>query len=194
MQDERMKSFILVGGTALSLQLGHRVSLDLDLFSAEPFEAGELSEYMTFEYHFTPDYLSRHTVRGEIDGIKVDCITHQYPWLKPPVMAESIRLAHILDIAAMKLNAIAGNGTRIKDFIDIAYMSAYLSLDEMLHAYSQKYTANRLIPLKSIMYWKDINFTEPIKMISSKTFLWEKIEQRIKDMQRQPQRVFPELS
>ena len=118
MADKRLEGFVLVGGTALSLQMGHRVSVDLDLFVNRDFEAEELREYLERTYHLQTDYLAFATVKGEIDGVQVDCIAHSYPWIGPFVEEDGIRLASMEDICAMKLNAIAGNGTRIKDFID----------------------------------------------------------------------------
>ena len=103
---------------------------------------------------------------------------------------EGIRLASPLDIAAMKLNAIAGNGTRIKDFIDIAYLSTLFSLKEMLDAYERKYKASIIMPLKALKFWDDINFDEPIKMLHSSSFKWKKIEKRLLEMQRFPNKRF----
>ncbi len=62
-----------------------------------------------------------------------------------------MRLASLEDIAAMKLNAIVSNGTRLKDFIDITYLSCYLSLKEMLDAYETKYIVRN--PLVIINLW-----------------------------------------
>lgn len=90
----------------------------------------------------------------------------------------------------MKLNAIAGNGTRIKDFIDLAYLSTLLSLGEMLEAYEHKYKANVIMPLKALTYWEDINFDEPIRMLGSAPFKWKKIEKRLLQMQNYPQKRF----
>ena len=193
MQDNYLKDFILVGGTSLSLQLGHRISIDLDLFSVTPFNEVDLSSYLTIQYGLELDFISRCTVKGEIQGVQIDCIAHQYPWIKQYTEEKKIRLASVNDISAMKLNAIAGNGSRIKDFIDIAYLSSLLSFTDMLHAYEQKYRANTIIPLKAITYWDDINFSEPIKMLDAKAFQWKKIEKRLLQMQQRPHAIFPAL-
>lgn len=98
MGNQRMKDFILVGGTALALQLGHRISVDLDLFSTEAFNETILSDYLHKEYHFALDFISKNTLKGEIDGVQIDCIAHQYPWVDSPVQKEGIRLAGYPDI------------------------------------------------------------------------------------------------
>jgi hypothetical protein len=85
-------------------------------------------------------------------------------------------MASLEDIAAMKLNAIAGNGTRVKDFVDIAYLSEVLSLNQMLEAYSKKYsTRNPFIPLKALSYFNDINYDEPVHLTTGK-LQWSVIE------------------
>ena len=193
MNDKALNDFILVGGTALTLQLGHRISIDIDLFSSTSFNENELADYLRIKYQFELDFISKNTLKGEIDGVQLDCIAHLYPWINSPSMEENIRLASFCDIAAMKLNAIAGDGTRIKDFIDIAYLSGKISLSKMLNGYELKYNANPLIPVKAITYFDDINFNEPIRMAQNPKLNWRKIEKRLKSMQNYPNRVFQSL-
>ena len=163
MSDEHLQGFVLVGGTSLALQMGHRISVDLDLFTENEFGADGLREYLERNYHLQTDYLAFATVKGEIDGVQVDCIAHAYPWLKPFVLEEGIRLASLEDVCAMKLNAIAGNGTRIKDFVDVAYLSSSFSLQQMLDFYEEKYNANPLMPLKGIAHDRRRNQSKEIR-------------------------------
>jgi hypothetical protein len=193
MDDEHFKDFVLVGGTALALQLGHRISIDIDLFSSASFNENELAEYLRTKYSFKLDFISNNTLKGEIEGVQIDCIAHQYPWINTFSLEENIRLASLDDIAAMKLNAIAGNGTRIKDFIDIAYLSSKISLKKMLEAYELKYNANPIIPIKALDYFDDLNFNEPIKMAHDSKFNWMRIEKRLKIMQDYPDKIYPAL-
>ena len=193
MGDERLQGFALVGGTSLALQMGHRISVDLDLFTEKEFEADELREYLERYYHLQTDYLAFATVKGEVEGVQVDCIAHAYPWLKPFAVEEGVRLASLEDICAMKLNAIAGNGTRIKDFVDVAHLSSRFSLEQMLKFYEEKYHANPLMPLKGIVYFADINKNAPVKMANGKPLDWKSIEKRLLAMEKFPQKVFPQL-
>lgn len=194
MDDPELQSFVLVGGTSLALQIGHRVSVDLDLFSISSFEEIALNQYLIDRYGFETDFLARSTVKGEIEGVQIDCLSHAYPLVGEMNVYEAIRLASLQDIAAMKLNAISGNGTRIKDFIDIAYMAEYMSLNEMLESYQSKYkTMNVLIPVKALTFFDEINFKEPIKMLSAKKFNWKRIEKRLFEMLKKPEALFPRL-
>jgi hypothetical protein len=190
MADASFSNFILVGGTALALQIGHRISIDLDLFSSQPFNSNDLANYLSTNYGFELDFISTNTLKGEINGVQVDCIAHQYPWIANSIEIGDIRLASLMDIAAMKLNVISGNGTRIKDFIDIAYLSTKISFNQMLEAYQNKYKSNSVIPLKAIVFYNDINFNEPIKMAENKHFKWEEIEKRLRLMHKFPDKVF----
>ena len=190
MLDGHLKDFFLVGGTALALQIGHRISIDIDLFSTSPFDLGDMLPHMEANYPFRLDFESRNTLKGEAGGIKVDLITHAYPLVSPLVVMEGVRMASMGDIAAMKLNAIAGNGTRLKDFIDIAYLSTHLSLHEMVGAYEKKYASrNPAIVVKALDYHRDINFNEKVNMIDG-GLEWKDIEARLKLMTLHPQQVF----
>ena len=122
-QEEMLSSFSLAGGTALALYLGHRMSVDLDLFTPLPFNAVVLKDFLENKYGFRTDFMEKNTLKGSIEGVKIDCITHGYGLLEKPCLEEGIRLYSMKDIIAMKLSAIADNGSRLKDFIDIASLS-----------------------------------------------------------------------
>lgn len=114
--------------------------------------------FMEEEKGFKLNYLNKNTIKGEINGVQIYLITHSYPLVKDLTNIESIRMAGIPHIAAMKLNAIVGNETRLKDFIDIAFLSSFLYLYQMLEAYEIKYkTRNSVTVLKSLDFHEDIN-------------------------------------
>ena len=96
----------------------------------------------------------------------------------------------IPDIIAMKLSAIAQNGTRIKDFIDIATLSRRYSLEEMLQFYTDKFpNANVMMPVKSLIYFGEIDFNESVVMTTG-PFVWEKVTVRLMQMVKNPQKKF----
>lgn len=194
MRDEYLSNFFLVGGTALSLCIGHRISIDLDLFSDKSFDAEILRTHLTNSYNFSTDFQQKNTLKGFIKNVKVDIISHEYQLVKPLRVIEEIRMAHLLDIASMKLNAIIGNGSRLKDFIDITHLSSLYSLEEMMEAFSTKYPhANPIIIPKAILYHNDIDFTDPIQLIDDKPFKFSVIEQRLIEMVKKPAQIFPEI-
>jgi hypothetical protein len=192
MKDECLKGFFLVGGTALALQLGHRISIDLDFFSLQSFDKQSLLLHLENKYGFQLAYEANNTLKGEISHVQVDLITHNYPLVKSLNEIESIRMASSEDIAAMKLNAISGDGTRLKDFIDIAYLSSSITLAVMVDAYETKYKSrNPTMVVKALNYHHDINFREQIEMLDGK-YNWKQIEQRITEMTKHPHQLFTE--
>ena len=165
--DPQLNDFLLVGGTALALQIGHRFSVDLDLFTAEAFAEQSLLDHLNQRYAFRSGMTRKGTLVGTIDGVKTDFITHAYRWVEPPLQREGLRLASLQDIAAMKLNAISVSGERIKDYIDLYYLLERFSLEEMVRFYQIKYPqSNRLIPLRAITYLEDIDpAIDPVIMV-----------------------------
>lgn len=135
--EELLKGFYLAGGTSLSLQIGHRISVDLDLFSTDDFAVEEMLEFLESNYNFASFYTSKNTIRGSIDEIKIDIISHKYPLVEPPVFREGVALISIKDISAMKLNAIALDGTRSKDFVDLYFLLKQFSIEEILGFYQK---------------------------------------------------------
>jgi hypothetical protein len=194
MQDETFNGFNLAGGTALALYLGHRKSIDLDIFTPNDFDAKHLEEYLIDKYDFKSSYLEKNTLKGTIEDVNVDCITYNYPYIEPPFQSEeNVRLYSIKDITAMKLSVIADNGTRIKDFIDIAYLSSELSLEEMIKAYEEKFpNSNPIRPFRGLTYFQDINFKEPVQLING-PLKWNVVERRLHDMVKKTKTIFPKL-
>ncbi len=183
-------SFNLVGGTALALQIGHRLSIDLDFFSSAPFNTAQLIEHLVQNYDFNLSSVYENTVLGFIGQVKVDFITHAYPPIDEPLLEEGVRLATTLDISAMKLNAIVNSGQRLKDFIDVYYLLACHSLKDMLEAYSKKYShSNPIVALKALTYFDDIDpKVDPPKM-KDKIPLPE-IKKRILNAVASPDQIF----
>ncbi len=164
-----LKDFHLAGGTSLALQIGHRISIDLDLFSQNDFDTNYLLEQLEQNFGFRLDYAAINTLKGSINDIKIDFVSHKYPFVKPPLEIEQISIFSIEDIAAMKLNAIAGNGTRSKDFIDIYFILKQYSVNEILEFYRIKYkTRNLMHIVKSLIYFEEINVQDwPVMILEN---------------------------
>lgn len=153
MQTDLLSRHRLVGGTALSLYLGHRISVDIDLFTDEPY--GSI-DYTAIEEHLKNTFpfmeKSNHELIGmgcsyligehEENSIKLD-IYYTDEFITPPLVIEGIRMASIEEIAAMKMD-IVHRGGRKKDFWDIHEMLDHLSLRQMLDLHKQRhpYTHN----------------------------------------------------
>jgi predicted nucleotidyltransferase component of viral defense system len=189
--DEFCQDFFLVGGTALALQMGHRFSIDLDLFSQKEFDNQLLEQHLQNKYNFTSDYIAKNTLKGFVTDVKIDFITHSYPLIHPIMIIDDIRIASLEDIGAMKLNAIAHNGTRQKDFFDLFFLLEKHPLHTFLEAYRFKYPqSNPLIALKALSYFEDIDF-ETEKPILRKKITFNTIKKRLVDAVKQPMRKYP---
>lgn len=170
----------LVGGTALALQLGHRISVDLDIFGKWDYSLDLLGKFSaigsTNKESGTPDGKMAFFY---IDDIKVDCVAYDmYEWLEPPIEEDGIRLAGIKDIGAMKVNAIVNRGTR-KDFVDMARLLQDNSLDEILLWYRAKYPdANLALALRSLSYFVDAETMPMPRMLVP--FDWNDAKDRIR--------------
>jgi transposase len=185
-----LKDFYLVGGTTLALLLGHRNSIDIDLFSVNNFEPVEIMEMLSGRYNVLPTTIRKNTLLSKVNDIKVDFISHPYKIIKPIIIEENISMLSLEDISAMKLNAIINSGQRIKDFIDIYFLLEHFSIDQMLYFYQEKYLVkNDFIPLKALTYFDDIDLQiDPPKLL--KPLPLKIIQQRIIEGVKHPNKIF----
>ena len=156
MQQPLLRQMRLVGGTSLALQYGHRRSVDLDLFGTTTENIEELADMM----HQCAD----HIVRGHctkriktffLNNIKVDVVNYDYKWIDEVIEENELRLASPKDIAAMKVNAVMGRGTK-KDFIDVYFLLKHFSFKDIMNFYMQKYTdGSEYRALLSMTYFAD---------------------------------------
>ena len=183
----------LAGGTSLALQIAHRKSTDLDLFTTDPFDFAEIFNLLTVKYGLVPRRTTPNTIIGFIGDIKIDVIYHPFQWLMPSLDEGPFRLARVEDIAAMKMHAITNSGQRPKDFVDIAFLSQQFSYSEIKAMTLRKYPRYDPIMLdKSIVYFEDVD-RESIAEINMIAFKmdWPAIERRVLQMAEHPDRIFP---
>jgi len=176
-----LNNFCLVGGTALALKFGHRISVDLDLFSdkAPDFKL----VHLTLKKHFGEKYRYEELKINfahfcYIDNIKVDLVHYPYSQIKETEIITGIRMYSNIDIAAMKINAIPGRGVK-KDFYDLARLLQEFSLKEIIDFHKEKYQEQMLlisIP-NALVYFEDADLSnDPISLINSS---WENVKKII---------------
>jgi len=185
MQYESLQDFFLVGGTSLALQLGHRISVDLDLFSITDFDTAdilhELSSDLEFNVILQKDknsmIINAKKQNTEDELVKIDFVKYPYPLIKEVIEIDGLRLLSIEDIIAMKLSAIANRGAK-KDFFDVYELMKTYSISEMFKFFSIKFpkTAHFHI-LKKLTYFED---AEPeFDPISLNNTSWEQVKSTI---------------
>lgn len=173
-----LKSFSLVGGTALSLLYGHRMSVDLDLFSNKPFDNSVI--ITALEKKFKSSFVNRSTnprfgIFGFVDAVKIDIIRHPHPLIRPQTITDGIRMFSVEDIIAMKIQAILGRGKK-KDFWDIAELLNHYTISDFIQFHKEKYsTQNLLITVpQAITFFADAEESED--PISFKKQQWETVK------------------
>ncbi|MDP3127014.1 MAG: nucleotidyl transferase AbiEii/AbiGii toxin family protein [Sediminibacterium sp.] len=189
MDDERLKEFTLVGGTALSLQIGHRKSVDIDLFNKREFDSELLKVYLTEKYEAINIRYGVNSVLCFINDVKVDMISHRVPDTRPTVYDEGIRMASLEDIGAMKLNYITRDGSRFKDFVDMHVLLSHKPLEVYGAAFENKYdTISRAIAYYSLTYHKDIELDKLVFM--GKELTLPIIAERLQQAVHNPSHIF----
>lgn len=191
MADPMLSQFCLAGGTAIALKLGHRKSIDIDLFTDKNFHAGHLAEYLNKAYKAEVSRVDGNTINCFAEGIKVDLLAHKYPLVFLPVHIEGIRMWSVPDIAAMKLEAIKDNGSRLKDFVDVYFLLEHSPLKDMLDSHSKKYGTEKVeLVQKALLYHADIMFQTQIDF-TGPTITWKEVAERLSDACRNHERLFP---
>ena len=179
MQQPLLKDMRLVGGTSLALQYGHRRSVDLDFFGSTTEDIDELTSMMQeCATNMVKGSCTKNIKAYFLNGVKVDVVNYCYDWIDEPVNEDGLRLASDKDIAAMKVNAIMGRGTK-KDFVDMYFLLQHYSFDEIIKLYLQKYTdGSEYRALLSMSYFADAD-PQPMPYMFQKVD-WETIKSEIK--------------
>lgn len=175
-----LKGFYLVGGTALALTLGHRRSVDIDLFANFDFDTTQLLENLSADFPYQLFFSARNTLKGSINGVQLDILAHRYPLINEPVVTENITMLSVEDIIAMKLNAIAVSGQRVKDYIDIHFLLQSYSIAEMIGYYKMKYAQyNEVNVLKSLCWFEDVDISAWPVLLRTSTLKWDTVKKDI---------------
>lgn len=167
-------SFNLVGGTSLALQIGHRFSFDIDMFGNAEINDIEFVDELSKFGSVSIIKKSKSIIIFSVDGVKIDFVNYKYPLLDQLTIIDGIRMVSDKDVAAMKLNAIAGRGSR-KDFIDLYFLLKKYTLREMISFYNKKYAdGSEFMVLKSLCYFDDAE-NEEMPILFEK-ISWSKIK------------------
>ncbi len=176
---EFLNNFYLAGGTALALELGHRISIDLDFFAPHDFSLPKLKEILPSIGTYVLTNEESGTLDGMLDDVKLTFLRYQYPLLFPLVAYGDMRMADPRDIAAMKLSAVSSRGSR-KDFVDLYFLLKTYQMSEIIGFFEKKYagvTYNKLHLLKSLTYFADAE-EEPMPQMLV-PLSWEEVKLRI---------------
>lgn len=174
-----LNNFYLSGGTALSIQLGHRESEDLDFFAAADFEPEKILMQLEKLGGLSDVEMDTNTLNGYLDGVKVQFLGYPYPLLEPLSDYMGIKLSSVLDIACTKLQTIGARGSK-KDFVDLYVLIEKYSLSELIAKLREKYPKTEYnLPhiLKSLVYFVDAEGQAMPRL--HKDIEWEQVKARM---------------
>lgn len=169
--------FYLAGGTGLALHLGHRRSVDLDFFSAGPWDPELLIQRLQQLPGFSVVSKATLTLHTLIEGCKVSFFGYAYPLLFPCGVFDGVKVADPRDIACMKISAISGRGTK-RDFVDLYVASERYGLRQLLALFQEKYAPanySTLHLLKSLSYFEEAE-KEPLPDLAIQ-LSWEQVKE-----------------
>ncbi|MCF7833863.1 MAG: nucleotidyl transferase AbiEii/AbiGii toxin family protein [Candidatus Pacebacteria bacterium] len=171
--------FCLAGGTGLSLQLGHRISIDLDFFTNKEFETERLIQSLKLLGKLEIEETKEDTFNGSLDGVKISFFKTPVNLLFEKKDFEGLKIADERDISAMKILAISNRGSK-KDFVDLYFLLKRYSIQDILNFFKEKYASygyNLMYILKSLVYFNDAeDDVEPIYIIKTD---WKDIKKEI---------------
>jgi Nucleotidyl transferase AbiEii toxin, Type IV TA system len=164
-------TFYLAGGTGLALQIGHRVSVDFDLFSNAPIKKTLLKE-VEARYQGLPQQVlvaNRNELTLVISTVKFTFLHYPFPVILPLETSESIPMLTVKEILAGKAYTIGRRG-EFKDYVDLyaGIKGGYSSIREIIVLAERKYGGafrDRLF-LEQLVYLDDVETVE-IMMTSS---------------------------
>lgn len=178
MNISELSGFNLVGGTALSLMYGHRISVDLDLFSTSKFDNEVLINALKqkFGQNFVmEDKPAFFGIFCYINNVKVDIVRFSHPLIRPTLEIDNIRMYSPEEIIAMKVQAILGRGKK-KDFWDVAELLHHFTIKDFIDLHKEKYSTQNLyvtVP-QAITYFDDAEESEA--PVSLKGQSWQSVK------------------
>jgi predicted nucleotidyltransferase component of viral defense system len=181
-QELKEARFMLAGGTSLALQLGHRMSTDLDLFTDKPFDPRQMQAKLRDLFGDRIQFQSINELgfRGFVDGVKFDMIHYPFPPKQPTREVDGLRLLSIETLAAMKVHAVANRGLR-RDFTDLAEVLQRMPMQQVLGYYQQQFNPSErgfYHTMTALTYFGDAERT-PQKIDTLNKRSWNDIKQII---------------
>lgn len=162
------KDFILVGGTAIALHIGHRQSIDFDLFSYEEFKNEKIKRKILRYGKIEETYVSEpHEYTFLINDVKMTFLTYPYEVKNVVLFDKIIQMPDLLSLAAMKAFALGRRG-KWKDYVDLFFiLKNFHSMKEIslrgLEIFGSEY--NEKIFREALCYFDDINYSEKVQFL-----------------------------
>jgi hypothetical protein len=187
------QNFYLAGGTGLALQIGHRISEDLDFFRESVFDASSLFRLLRDSTtSFKDILLESHTLSAEAEGVRCSFIHYDVRLVLEPVTYKGMRVAEWRDIVAEKFKTIAQRGSK-KDFYDVfaAIRLGSLTIGEAVGIFRKRFEntgLNLYHVLRSLTFFEDAEAEPDPALTGRARFSWQDVksffEKNIKEFEK----------
>jgi Nucleotidyl transferase AbiEii toxin, Type IV TA system len=170
--------FVLAGGTAASLHLGHRKSIDFDLFARQTFQPGELlRDIGRLGLMLSVLQEESGTLTISANGVKISFFYHPYDFIEPTKILSGVIVAGLVDIAAMKTIAMMQRGAK-RDYVDLYYILQDIPFSKVANNLVERYGSSRINPLvagKALVYFQDAD-SDPDPEYLEEGVAWSKVK------------------
>ena len=183
------RNYYLVGGTAVALYIGHRKSIDFDLFTASPLNKKKISsEIKKLKQEVKPLYFDDDQQHYLINGVKITFLYYPYPIEHSIKFPDFISLPSLLDLAAMKAFAL-GRRSKWKDYVDLYFiLKGYYSMEQIIERatfYFPDQISEKLFR-NQLAFHKDIDFSEEVDFMVDNPPTQKEIKDFLTDVATQP--------
>jgi hypothetical protein len=176
---EELSSFRLAGGTALSLHLGHRISIDLDFFTNQLFDVDELVTFLKTHYQDKAviNGVNKYGVFATVNDIKTDFLYRYEKFLNAELVLDDIRLSSLEDIGAMKIRAAASRASK-KDYYDLYELLNVFTFAELIEYHRLMFPNYDIAGvLRSLSDFSEVSLDdEPINL---KPVTWDSVQEKL---------------
>lgn len=171
--------FGLVGGTAIALQIGHRRSIDFDLFTLNDFDTDKIRGTIRSEHTIGSVFIENsNELTLLVDEVKTTFFKYPFPIEFTIKLGEIIRMPDLITLAAMKAYAL-GRRAKWKDYVDLYFIFKQFSLLDVVKKAKSIFAGefNEKLFREQLAYFKDIDYSETVDFLPN----YQKSDREIKD-------------
>ena len=185
------KDFYMVGGTAIALHIGHRYSIDFDLFTFKPLNKNKINTVIGGLYKFKPKLIWEDSEQKHlnVNGVKLTFFSYPYKIDATEDFENYITIPSLLDLAAMKALALGGRA-KWKDYVDLYFiLKNYYSLPQISERATQLFgisNFNLKLFKEQLSFFNDINYEEEVNFLKGFEVSEEEIKSFLTDLATQP--------
>lgn len=177
--------FSLCGGTAIALHIGHRESIDFDLFTSGELNISVLRKKLSeADKNFSVLVKNEEEYTVVVNGVKITFLRYPFPFEPALQLDEAVPMPDLLTLAAMKAYAL-GRRSKWKDYVDLYFIfSQYHSLEEVARKAETMFgnEFNEKVFRAALVYFEDIDYSESVSFRPGYEVDNERIQSKLKDV------------